>query len=72
MQYTYEEIQAVDINSDYKAKGFSSRSAYLTSLANDYGISSAIVFSIANALGRNEDFDGLLTEIENYLDGEDY
>ena len=51
-----------------------SRAKYLESLAEDYGISPVIVFSMADALGPNEDFDGLICELEDaplYFSDED-
>ena len=50
----------------YTDEGYESRRDYLTSLASDFGIDTEIVFSIAGMLGSNEDFDGLVTELEDY------
>ena len=50
----------------YTDEGYESRRDYLTSLADDFGIDTEIVFSIAGMLGSNEDFDGLVTELEDY------
>ena len=50
----------------YKEKGFSDRDEYLSELADDYGISSFAVDSISEMLGDNEDFDGLINELEDY------
>jgi hypothetical protein len=68
MQYSYEELKKVDLTSEYRARGFSCRSAYLVSLANDYGINPDIVFALADTLGRSEDFDALISSIEEYID----
>lgn len=70
MVYTYEELQTPE--NPYKAHGFTTRSAYLSSIAEKYDLPLSTVFSFAQMLGKNEDFDGLITEIENFLDNEDY
>jgi len=43
-----------------------SRKEYLSGLAEDYGISRADVFMIADLLGESEDYDGLLTMLADY------
>ena len=48
--------------------GYESRRAYLDSLADDYGIDRATVYMIADLLGPSEDFDGLVTSLEDYAD----
>ncbi len=44
------------------------RKDYLDSLADDFGIPREDVYVIASTLGEDEDFDGLVVELENYLD----
>ena len=44
------------------------RAAYLESLAIEHGIDLAIVRMIAGLLGPSEDFDGLVTALEEYAD----
>lgn len=57
----------------YKEKGYKSREDYLQSLAYDYSLPLFIVKSLADTLGRSEDFDGLINAIEDYiLDNELY
>ena len=53
-------------NKVYQENGFSSRDKYLSTLAEDYGISKFEVCSIAEILGENEDFDGLILTLEDY------
>jgi len=48
---------------DYKAQGFENRRAYLESLCAEYPRS--IVFALASVLPPSEDFDGLLTALED-------
>ena len=50
----------------YTDEGYESRRDYLTSLADDFGVDEETVFSIASILGSSEDFDGLVTELEDY------
>lgn len=48
-------------------EGFT-RKQYLTGLAEDFGIDEDIVFGIASLLGKSEDFDGLISALEDYAD----
>lgn len=50
----------------YERDGFKNRAEYLANLADNYG--SDIVYALADALGPNEDFDGLISELEDYSD----
>ena len=50
----------------YISHGYADRNEYLESLADEYGIDIQIVAAAADALGPNEDFDGLLTTLEDY------
>lgn len=49
----------------YIAEGYKSRRDYLSTLADEMGIDQTIVFSLASVLGPSEDFDGLVTELED-------
>jgi hypothetical protein len=49
----------------YTEYGYESRRDYLENLANDLGIDKQTVFSIAGLLGASEDFDGLVTTLED-------
>jgi hypothetical protein len=49
----------------YKQKGYKDRTDYLNSLADEYGVSKAVVYSLADVLGPSEDFDGLVSMIED-------
>ena len=53
----------------YQENGFESRREYLLDLANNMGIDASIVFALADMLGSNEDFDGLVTSLEDYAMG---
>ena len=52
----------------YAENGFLSRREYLDSLADDYGIDRATVYMLADLLGPDEDFDGLVTSLADYAD----
>ena len=49
----------------YQENGYKNRFDYLTSLADDYGVDKAQVLTLASILGESEDFDGLITSIED-------
>lgn len=46
---------------DYQLEGYESREDYLFCLSEDYGIDLEIVESLADVLGPEEDFDGLVS-----------
>lgn len=49
----------------YVRKGYKDRRDYLKCLAQDYGVSYITVFALASMLGENEDFDGLILELDD-------
>lgn len=49
----------------YKEKGYANRKAYVVATADDYGVPHDIAIELANALGSSEDFDGLLSALED-------
>lgn len=53
----------------YTENGFSSRKEYLIDLADNFGVDPSVVFALADMLGPNEDFDGLVTSLEDYSCG---
>lgn len=54
----------------YQQQGYESRRHYLDCLADDLGIDKSTVYMMAQMLGPDEDFDGLVTSLEDYA--EDY
>jgi hypothetical protein len=58
----------------YAANGYRDREDYLNSLANDRGIERMAVDMIAGMLGETEDFDGLVTALDDFenLEGGNY
>ena len=53
----------------YQENGYDSREDYLQSLADDLGIPIDAVLSLAEVLGPDEDFDGLVSSLEDAADG---
>ena len=56
----------------YTDMGFKNRKEYLKSLADDFGLSIYTVYGLADILGPSEDFDGLVTHLEDIVDSEEY
>ena len=52
----------------YIEMGYKSRVDYLKCLADDYGVPYQTVLTLAELLGENEDFDGLVTSLEDCYD----
>ena len=50
----------------YKENGFENRRAYLESLCEE--LARETVFTLASILGSSEDFDGLITSLEDYCE----
>lgn len=53
-------------NSVYVENGYEDRDDYLNHLSEEYEIDLDIVYELAEANGPNEDFDGLITSLEDY------
>lgn len=53
----------------YEENGFTSRKEYLESLAEDYDMDYEDVEMLSAILGETEDFDGLVTALEDYCEG---
>lgn len=49
---------------EYQLNGFANRKEYLESLCEEYPRD--IVYALASILGSSEDFDGLVTSLEDY------
>lgn len=54
--------------STYTELGYENRLDYLKTLSKDYEVPYKVVVMMATMLGSNEDFDGLLTMIEDYAE----
>lgn len=53
----------------YKENGYANRKEYLDELAEEYGVDNETVYTLASTLGKNEDFDGLISALEDMEDG---
>lgn len=51
----------------YEEQGYKDRADYLNCLAEEYG---DFVYTLANLLGPTEDFDGLITSLEDMDEGD--
>ncbi len=52
----------------YQERGYSGRKDYLKNLADDFGIPFSVVVEVAAVLGPNEDFDGLISSLDDYAE----
>lgn len=53
----------------YEENGYSNREDYLKSLAEDFDMDYKDVVMLATTLGEEEDFDALITSLEDYCEG---
>jgi len=51
----------------YNDNGYDNRDDYLQSLAEDYGVGLGTVKMLSDLLGPSEDFDGLVTGLQDYI-----
>lgn len=51
----------------YEENGYKNRRDYLESLADDFGIDKETVFAVASLLGASEDFDGLISTLDDCI-----
>jgi len=51
----------------YQENGYENRDQYLEALSFDYGVDIDVVNSLSSMLGSNEDFDGLISAINDYI-----
>ena len=54
------------MHNPYQANGYKDREAYLREIADEYDCPLEIVQSLADALGVNEDFDGLVSSLRDW------
>lgn len=52
----------------YTDAGYTNRRAYLCSLSESMGVDLQIVLMMAGLLGPSEDFDGLVTALDDYIE----
>ena len=53
----------------YQENGYKNRDDYLNSLSEDYGVPIDAVLALAEVLGPDEDFDGLVSNLEDAMYG---
>jgi hypothetical protein len=53
----------------YQEGGAIDRFGYLESLADDHGVEFDVVLTLVDVLGPEEDFDGLVTSLEDFAAG---
>jgi hypothetical protein len=54
------------IDNVYEMNGYADRQEYLDNLADNMGIDRDTVAMLADLLGESEDFDGLVTNLEDF------
>ena len=52
----------------YENNGFRDRDEYLRYLADDFGVDLELVLEAADLLGPDEDFDGLVSTLNDFVD----
>ena len=57
----------LEMKNVYVANGYKDRMDYLRHLAEDMDVDLGIVLAAADVLGPDEDFDGLITELEDFM-----
>ena len=69
MEQIKKEMDQIRKDSVYVRNGSSNRREYLKSLAEEYG--EEIVSALSDVMGPSEDFDGLVSELEDwsYMNG---
>jgi hypothetical protein len=60
------QVKEQTSKSIYSKHGYKDRQDYLSNLADNFGIDLSEVITIADLLGENEDFDGLVSSLEDY------
>lgn len=58
-------IVTENMNKVYIDNGHADRAAYLKHLSEEYGLPISLVTSLAHILGKSEDFDGLISALED-------
>ena len=65
VQYYTERKKKMFKENIYQENGYADRDDYLNCLSEDYGVSIEDVYSLAEMLGEHEDFDGLVSALED-------
>jgi len=67
-----ESIEHEEKYNPYTEQGFANRKDYLNNLADEYGVDVHTVYHLAKLLGSSEDFDGLVSAVEDHADSDVY
>ena len=63
-----ENKQGDDLVNPYKENGYKDRADYLEQLASEYDAPMEVVMALADTLGPDEDFDGLVSGLRDWED----
>jgi hypothetical protein len=55
----------MDNTNVYQQNGYKNREDYLNCLSEDYGVPLEVVYALAEMLGEAEEFDGLVSALED-------
>ena len=55
----------MDENNAYIENGYKDRDDYLQCMSDEYGVPLKVVHSLADMLGESEEFDGLISALED-------
>ena len=55
----------MDENNAYIQNGYKDRDDYLQCMSDEYGVPLEVVHSLADMLGESEEFDGLISALED-------
>lgn len=58
-------LEIIEDLDPYVSNGFKDREEYLQHLSDEYGVPLDMVETVAETLGENEDFDGLVTAVQD-------
>lgn len=61
-------LETIEDLDHYVSNGFKDREEYLQHLADEYGVPLDMVETVAETLGETEDFDGLVTAIQDMVE----
>jgi hypothetical protein len=66
MSNSNDAVHAKTTDDIYRQNGYKDRRDYLKSVADQYGTDMMVVGSMAEILGEEEDFDGLISALEDF------
>jgi len=66
-KYNKDDLILVLFPNSYEMLNFYNRKAYLQSIAKDFDVQEDVVLYLAMCMGQSEDFDGLITALQDYV-----